>query len=57
MMKMKKDRTLILAALGFGLQAAGGICTMAAAIAVMKEIKQKAKKIILKELHKQPETV
>ena len=57
MMMKKKEKTMFLAVLGLGLQAAGGICTMAAAVAVMTEIKQKMKKIILKELHKQLETV
>ena len=56
-MKKKNCKTLWLAVLGLGLQAAGGICMMAAAVAVMGETKQKAKQIILNELHKQLETV
>ena len=48
---MKKN--LILSAIGIGLQTAGGICLVAAAMGIGKEINQQIKKTIIKELSKQ----
>ena len=57
MFEKKKDKTLFLAVLGAGLQAAGGICMLAAAVKTVGKTKQKAKQILLRELHRQLETV
>ena len=51
MNNMKKN--LILAAIGVGLQTAGGICLFVAARGIGKEINQQIKKTIIKELSKQ----
>lgn len=57
MMEKRNAKTLWLAVLGVGLQAAGGICIVAATVAAMEETKQKVKQIFLKELNKQLESV
>ena len=51
MASMKKH--LILATVGIGLQTAGGICLVAAALGIGKEINQQIKKTVIRELSKQ----
>ena len=47
-----KKKNLILSAIGIGLQTAGGICLLAAAAGIGKEINQQIKKAVINELSK-----
>ena len=47
---MKMKNHYVLSAIGIGLQTAGGICLLTAALSIRKEINQQIKKAILQEL-------
>ena len=47
-----KKKNLILSVIGIGLQTAGGICLLAAAAGIGKEINQQIKKAVINELSK-----
>lgn len=48
-----KQRNLILAAAGIGLQTIGGICLVIAAVGVVKDVNRQIKRSVYRELSKQ----